>query len=151
MNQKTTVIKPKDIERKWHLVDAQGQTLGRLASRIAKLLIGKHKRQFSPHLDVGDYVVVTNASVIEVTGKKQTDKLYRHHSGYPGGFRETNFEELLKKNPVRVIELAVKGMLPKNKLRTPRLRRLKVHANSNHPYGPQLKAHESEMTERLMQ
>jgi len=131
---KTTVTKASDIKRSWHLIDAKNQTLGRLSTQIAELLIGKAKPYFTPSLDCGDYVVVVNAKDIKVTGKKTTDKLYRHHTGFPGGFREINFEDLMEKDPRKVITLSLKGMLPKNKLRADRLKRLKVFPDASHPY-----------------
>ena len=123
--------------RKWHLIDLSGQTLGRISTRIAGLLIGKDKPTFSPNLDDGDFVVVINSDEIKVTGKKLTDKSYYRHSGYPGGLREITLGEQIKKDSRRVIEIAVKGMLPKNKLQDPRLRRLKVFKNAVHPYAAQ--------------
>ena len=123
--------------RKWHLIDLSGQTLGRISTRIAGLLIGKDKATFSPNLDDGDFVVVINSDGIKVTGKKLTDKSYYRHSGYPGGLREITLGEQIKKDSRRVIEIAVKGMLPKNKLQDPRLRRLKVFKNAVHPYAAQ--------------
>lgn len=138
MNSRTTMPTAKEIKRAWHLVDLEGQTLGRAATRIATLLIGKHKTTYVPHLDCGDYVVVINAAKVVVTGAKQTDKLYRHHSMHPGGFREIPFEKLMDKDPRKVIMHALSGMLPKNKLRAERLKRLKVYAQGTHPYAKQL-------------
>lgn len=137
MNQTFTPT-PKHIKRSWHIVDAQGQILGRLSSQIAQTLIGKDKPYFANHLDCGDYVVVINAKKIKTTGTKTSNKLYRRHSGYPGGFKETNLKDLLQKTPSRVIEFAVKGMLPKNKLRADRLGRLKVFSDDKHPYQDKL-------------
>lgn len=134
----TKSLKAKEITRSWHAVDAKNQVLGRVASQVAQLLIGKNKPYFAPNLDCGDYVVVTNASSIKVTGNKSNDKLYYRHSGYPGALKETSFKDKLAKDPTKVIELAVKGMLPKNKLRDPRLRRLKVFAKDIHPYQDKL-------------
>jgi len=136
---KTTVTKAKDIKRQWHLIDVSGLTLGRISTKIAGLLMGKHKPMYTPHLDCGDYVIVTNAQKIEVTGNKRADKLYQHHTGHPGGFREINFEKLQEKDPARIIITSVKGMLPKNKLRDLRLKRLKVYTSDTHPYEHQLK------------
>lgn len=138
----TPVTKQSTIKRHWHLIDLDRQTLGRASSHIAQLLIGKHKPYFTPNLDCGDYVVVINASNVEVTGKKRQNKLYRHHSGHPGGFREYTFQQVQAKDPARIIELAVKGMLPKNKLRDRRLKRLKIFAGSKHPYLAQLSTKE---------
>lgn len=135
---KTTVIKAKDIQRNWHLVDLNNQTLGRISTQIAQLLIGKHKPHFSPNLDCGDYVVVINADKVKVTGKKSTDKLYRHHTGYPGGFREYTYKQVKRKDPKKIIRQSVMGMLPKNKLRDPRLKRLKIYVNDKHPYENQI-------------
>ena len=133
--QKTYQPKRKDIDRKWHLMDAKGQVLGRFASNIAQILIGKHKPAYSPHLDMGDCVVVVNAKEIEVTGRKANQKVYYKHSGFPGGFSETSYKKLLKDNPEKIIEKAVGGMLPRNRLHSPRLRRMKVYAGDKHPYG----------------
>ncbi len=135
---KTYSPKATHIHRKWHLIDAKNQVLGRLSTDIATKLIGKHKPYFTPHLDCGDYVVVVNAANIRVTGNKLHTKKYHHHSGYPGGLKSTNLKTLLHQNPLKVIEHSVNGMLPKNKLRTPRLRRLKVFATSTHPYQDKL-------------
>ncbi|MBI3954702.1 50S ribosomal protein L13 [Candidatus Collierbacteria bacterium] len=134
------MTKKASLTRNWHLIDLDGQVLGRVSTRIASLLIGKGKPNFAPHLDQGDYVVAINADKIRVTGKKATDKIYYSHSGYPGGLKSLTFTELLAKDPRKVIERAVKGMLPKNKLQTPRLRRLKVFKNDNHPYAAHLKS-----------
>ena len=131
---KTYQPKKKEIKRQWHLIDARGKILGRLATKIAQLLIGKHKPTFVPHLDSGDYVVVINAAQIKVTGKKLKKKIYYRHTGYMGGLKETRLEEMLAKHPTRVIWLAVKNMLPKNKLRKQRLKRLKIFADETHCY-----------------
>lgn len=131
---KTYQPKAGQIERAWHLVDLQGATLGRAATKIATLLMGKHKPAYAPHLDSGDYVVVINAQELVLTGHKLDHKLYQRHSGYPGGFKETTAKQLMAKDSRRVVELAVKGMLPKNKLQTPRLRRLKVYPGSEHSH-----------------
>lgn len=136
---KTTQLKSGDIKRDWHLIDLQGQILGRVSTQIATLLIGKHKPEFSPHMDNGDIVVAINAKDIKVTGKKMTDKLYQSHSGYPGGFKELRLEQVMAKDPRKVIEHAVKGMLPKNKHQQPRLRRLKVFVDGNHTYKDHFK------------
>lgn len=135
---KTHSTKPTDITRVWHLIDAHDQILGRLASRTAQLLIGKHKPYYAPHLDCGDYVIVTNAQQIKVTGNKLDQKIYYRHSGYPGGLKSITLKDQLKKDPVKIIEAAVKGMLPKNKLQQPRLRRLKVFLDDKHPYQDKL-------------
>ena len=121
----------------WYLVDAAGKTLGRLASEVAKRLRGKHKPEYTPNVDTGDHIIVINATQVKVTGKKSTDKIYYSHSGYPGGIKEITFEKLLAKNPERVIEIAVKGMLPKNSLGRDMYRKLKVYAGSDHPHTAQ--------------
>ncbi|KAJ2784926.1 54S ribosomal protein L23, mitochondrial [Coemansia javaensis] len=121
--------------RVWHLVDARGQVLGRLGTQIAQTLMGKHKPIYDPSADCGDYVVVVNARHIAVTGRKREQKLYRHHSRYPGGLKEIPFERLQDKDPGKIIEKAVSGMLPKNRLRKPRLQRLLVFPDAEHPYA----------------
>ena len=123
--------------RKWYVVDATGKTLGRLCTEIANRLRGKHKPEFTPHVDTGDYVVVVNAEKIVVTGSKTTDKLYHHHSGYPGGIKSISFDKLLVKSPEMIIEKAVKGMMPKNKLSRAMLSKLKVYAGNDHPHSAQ--------------
>ncbi len=136
-----TTYSPKvsEIKHFWHLIDANGQILGRLASEIATLLIGKHKPYFVSHLDCGDYVVVINAKEIKVTGKKETQKQYYRHSGYPGGFRQVTLKEQMAKDPRKIIEHAVAGMLPKNKLKDKRLARLKIFIDEKHSYESKLK------------
>lgn len=136
----TFSLKGGDIEKDWRVVDADGQTLGRLASGIATVLRGKHKPTYSPHLDMGDNVVVVNAEKIKVTGKKLTDKIYYRHTGYMGGLKQQTLKELMAKNPNRVIELAVRGMLPKNRLGRQLLRHLKVYAGPDHPHVAQVNA-----------
>ena len=136
---KTYSTKASDIERKWHVIDASGQTLGRLASEVARLLRGKHKPIFVPHLDTGDYVIVINADKVRVTGNKAEQKLYYRHSGYPGGLKSTSFAEMMKSQPTRVIEHAVRGMLPKNPLGRAMFKKLKVYAGPNHPHQAQVK------------
>lgn len=132
---KTYQPKVKEIKRNWHLVDARDAILGRMASNISSLLIGKHKVNYAPQMDMGDYVVVINAKKIKVTGRKENQKVYYHHSGYPGGFKEIAFSKLKKEQPEKIIELAVKRMLPTNRLKDKRMRRLKVFADVEHPYG----------------
>lgn len=132
---KTQHIRQQDVVRNWHLIDADGAIMGRFATKIAELLMGKHKRNYSPHVDMGDYVVVINAAKVKFTGKKRQQKKYQKHSGYPGGFREVSLENLMQKNPARVIELAVRRMLPDNRLRDKRMRRLKVFPGREHPYS----------------
>jgi large subunit ribosomal protein L13 len=134
---KTYTAKPGEIEREWLLVDAEGQTLGRLATRVADLLRGKGKPQYTPHVDTGDFVVVVNAEKIAVTGSKLDSKLYYRHSGYPGGLKQRTLREQLERRPTEVIRLAVKGMLPKNKLAAAQLRKLKVYAGPEHPHAAQ--------------
>jgi len=132
---KTKNIKAKDIKREWHLIDAKDKILGRVSTQIAKLLMGKHKRQYSPNLDLGDYVVVINAKYIKLTGNKAKEKEYFRHSGYPGGFKRISFQRLMSISPEKVIKHAVSGMLPKNRLREKRLTRLKVFPEETHPYS----------------
>lgn len=134
----TTVMpKEEDVERKWFLVDASDRVLGRLATQVATVLRGKHKPQFSPHLDVGDHVVVINAEKVHLTGRKLTDKIYRWHSGYIGGLREVSAERMLKTHPERVIEWAVQGMLPKGRLGRAMAKKLKVYKGAEHPHAAQ--------------
>lgn len=132
---KTFMQKKEAVVRQWHLVDAKGRVLGDVATEIATFLIGKHKPTFTPHVDGGDYVVVVNAQEVVVTGRKAEDKMYYRHSRYPGGLHEENFATLIQRNPAKVFEEAVKGMLPKNKQQEPRLRRLKVFASAEHAYA----------------
>jgi large subunit ribosomal protein L13 len=126
-----------DIERKWYLVDAQGKTLGRMATRIATVLRGKHKPEFSPHMDIGDYVIVVNAEKIHVTGRRRDQKIYYRHSGYPGGLSEISLRNLLVKHPTRAVKFAVRGMLPKNRLGRKMFRKLKVYSGPEHPHAAQ--------------
>lgn len=137
---RTRSTKVSDIERNWHVIDASGKTLGRVATEIAVLLKGKHKPIYSPNLDVGDYVIVVNAEKIEVTGKKLTDKMYYRHSNYPGGFRSISLGNVLETHPTRAIEHAVKGMLPHNRLGAAMFKKLKVYAGPEHPHEAQVKA-----------
>ena len=134
---KTWNAKAEDVERRWYLVDAEGQTLGRLATRIADTLRGKRKPQYTPHVDSGDFVVVVNAEKIAVTGTKLDDKLYYRHSGYPGGLRQRTLREQLERRPTEVIRKAVKGMLPRNKLASRQITKLKVYAGPEHPHAAQ--------------
>jgi large subunit ribosomal protein L13 len=134
---KTWNAKPNEIERQWQLVDAEGKTLGRLATRIADTLRGKDKPQYTPHVDTGDFVVVVNAEKIAVTGKKLDDKRYYRHSGYPGGLRSRTLREQLDRRPEEVIRKAVKGMLPRNRLGRAQLRKLKIYAGPEHPHTAQ--------------
>jgi large subunit ribosomal protein L13 len=134
---KTYTAKPGEIERRWYVVDAEGQNLGRLATRIADQLRGKNKPQFTPHVDTGDFVVVVNAEKIAVTGKKLDEKIYYRHSGYPGGLKQRTLREQLHRRPTEVLRLAVKGMLPKNKLAARQLTKLKIYAGPEHPHTAQ--------------
>jgi large subunit ribosomal protein L13 len=133
----TPVPKESEIERKWFVVNADGQVLGRLATRVATILRGKHKPTFSPHLDVGDHVVVVNAAKVHLTGRKLRDKRYRWHSGYIGGLREVSAEKMLKTHPERMVEWAVQGMLPKNRLGRAMAKKLKVYRGAEHPHQAQ--------------
>jgi large subunit ribosomal protein L13 len=134
---KTWNAKPGEVERRWYLVDADGKTLGRLATRVADTLRGKDKAQYTPHVDTGDFVVVVNAEKIAVTGNKLDDKRYYRHSGYPGGIRSRTLREELERRPTEVIRKAVKGMLPRNRLGRAQLTKLKVYAGPDHPHGAQ--------------
>ncbi len=136
---KTYTTKPADIKREWHLIDAEAQTLGRLASRVARLLMGKHKPIFSPNQDTGDFVVVVNAGKIHVTGKKMKDKIYYWHSGYPGGLKEVTLEKLLQTHPTRAVEHAVKGMLPHTRLGARMIKKLRVYVGEA-PLAAEMKA-----------
>ena len=135
--RKTYSAKPTEVTRDWYVVDAAGQTLGRLATAIATKLTGKDKPMYTSHIDCGDFIVVINSDKIAVTGKKMLDKKYYHHTGYPGGLKEITMEAQMVKDSTKVIENAVAGMLPKNKLRDERLKRLKVYATDQHPHAPQ--------------
>jgi len=135
--QKTYTPRPGDIERVWFVVDADGVPLGRLASRVAQILRGKHKVTYAPHVDGGDYIVIVNAEKVAVTSGKSQSKIYYRHSGYPGGLKEESFERLMKRRPEAIIERAVRGMLPKTKLGRQMIRKLKVHAGPDHPHGAQ--------------
>jgi large subunit ribosomal protein L13 len=134
---KTFVATPSTRQRDWVLVDANGKTLGRLATQVADMLRGKRKPEYTPHVDTGDFVVIVNAEKVHVTGDKRTAKMYRHHSGYPGGLRSRSLEEMLQRRPEEVIRIAVKGMLPRNRLARQQLRKLKVYAGPDHPHEAQ--------------
>lgn len=134
---KTMSAKAPDIQRGWYVIDAQGQTLGRLATRVAAILKGKHKPIYTPHVDCGDYVVIVNADKIHVTGQKMYQKQYYRHSGYPGGIKSITLRDQLQKFPTRVFEYAVRGMLPKNRLGRQMFKKLKVYAGPNHPHQAQ--------------
>jgi large subunit ribosomal protein L13 len=134
---KTPLVKKENIKPKWHLVDAEGKTLGRLATRVAILLRGKNKPIFAPHQDTGDFVVVVNAKKVSLTGKKWKEKIYVHHSGYPGGLKMASAEKIAQKKPERLITMAVQGMLPKNKLGRKLIKKLKVYPGDAHPHQAQ--------------
>lgn len=134
---KTFSAKPAEVRREWYLVDAKGKTLGRLATEIARRLRGKHKPEYTPHVDTGDYIVVVNASQLRVTGAKTTDKMYYHHTGYIGNMKSASFEKMMQKNPTKVLELAVKGMLPKNPLGRAMYKKLKIYAGTEHRHVAQ--------------
>ena len=137
---KTYSAKAADIKHEWHVIDASGQVLGRLATRVAILLMGKHKPMFTPNQDTGDYVIIINAEKIRVTGDKPRQKFYYRHSGYPGGFRSVSLEKMMPTKPTRVIEHAVKGMLPHNRLGAKMIKKLRVYTGDTHPHEAQIKA-----------
>ena len=134
---KTYSAKPLEVKREWYLLDAEGKTLGRLAVLAADLLRGKHKPQFTPNVDTGDFVIIINADKIQVTGRKETGKMYYHHTGYPGGLKSASFKDLMKKNPVLPLEKAIKGMLPHNTLGAEQFNKLKIYAGAEHPHAAQ--------------
>ena len=134
---KTYSAKPLEVERKWYVIDAEGEILGRLAVRVANILRGKNKPEYTPNVDTGDFVIVINADKVVVTGKKETDKMYYHHTGFPGGFRSASFRELMEKDARLPIEKAVKGMLPHNTLGSEQFTKLKVYAGAEHPHEAQ--------------
>ncbi len=134
---KTFSAKPLEVERKWYVIDADGQTLGRVAVAAANILRGKNKPQYTPNIDTGDFVIIINSEKITVSGKKETDKLYRSHSGFPGGFKEISFKAMMEKDPTRAIEKAVKGMLPHNTLGDQQFQKLKVYAGATHQHEAQ--------------
>ncbi len=134
---RTISAKNGSVPQNWYLIDASGKTLGRLATEVANRLRGKHKPEYTPHVDTGDYVVVVNASEIQVTGNKTTDKMYYRHTGYPGGLKSVNFSDLRDSHPERIIESAVKGMMPKNKLSRKMMGKLKIYAGAEHPHAAQ--------------
>ena len=134
---KSYMARPSSVERKWHLIDAEGQTLGRLAAEITCLLRGKNKPQYTPHIDTGDFVVVVNAEKVVVTGNKAEQKVYYRHTGYPGGLRETSFEAMLERKPTEILRRAVRGMMPKTRLGRQQLRKLKIYAGPEHPHEAQ--------------
>lgn len=131
------MARPSDVERKWYVLDAEGQTLGRLAAQAAHLLRGKHKPTYTPHIDTGDFVIIVNAEKVRLTGNKLLKKKYIHHTRYPGGLREMTYRDLLNKNPEKAVEVAVKGMLPHNRLGRKMFRKLKVYRGPDHPHQAQ--------------
>ena len=135
---KTYSTRAKDVEHQWHVIDASGKTLGKLATQVANLLMGKHKPTYAPYLDTGDFVIVINATKVKVTGKKPKQKTYYRHSGYPGGIKAETYEELMATHPTRIIEHAVKGMLPHNRLGRAMFKKLKVYASDSHPHQAQV-------------
>ncbi len=134
---KTFSAKPESVQRDWYIVDAENKNLGRLSTEIARRLRGKHKPEYTPHVDTGDYIIVINAEKVRVSGNKRTDKIYHHHTGYPGGLKSISFEKLIERAPERVIETAVKGMLPKNPLGRAMYKKMKVYAGTEHPHTAQ--------------
>jgi len=134
---RTVSVRHEDVPRKWYVVDAENKVLGRLASEVAIILRGKHKPIYTPHVDTGDYVIIVNADKVALTGKKWSQKLYRWHTGYPGGLREVPAEKLIQRRPERLVELAIRGMLPKTKLGRAMIRKLKVYATDAHPHAAQ--------------
>jgi large subunit ribosomal protein L13 len=134
---KSYMARPLEVEREWYVIDAAGKTLGRLASEIARILRGKNKPQYTPHVDVGDFVVVVNADGVVVTGKKAEQKVYRRHSGYPGGLKTTSYEQMMKRRPEEILRMAVYGMMPKTRLARQQMRKLKIYAGPEHPHAAQ--------------
>ncbi len=134
---RTYTAKPTDVERSWHQIDADGQVLGRLATLAARLLMGKHRPVYTPSLDTGDHVIVVNASRVKLTGRKEDQKIYRRHSGYEGGLREERARDVRERNPIRMVEEAIRGMLPKTKLGDAMYRKLNVYAGADHPHAAQ--------------
>ncbi len=134
---KTHLVKPADVKETWHLVDAQGRTLGRLAARVAGVLRGKHRPTFTPNVDLGDHVVIVNAEKVRLTGSKMETKLYRHHTGYPGGLKTATAAHLFRKDPTELLTRAIEGMLPKNSLGNRMAKKLRVYVGTNHPHQAQ--------------
>lgn len=134
---KTFMAKPAEVERQWYVIDADGQTLGRLSSEVAAILRGKHKPTYTPHVDTGDFVIIINAEKIQLTGNKLLQKKFRHHTGFPGGLKEVDYKTLMAKRPEKAIEAAVKGMLPHNRLGAAMFSKLKVYKGSEHPHQAQ--------------
>jgi len=137
MSTGSFIAKPQEVVHKWFVIDAEGKTLGRLASEVASILRGKKKPIYTPHVDTGDYVIVINAELVEVTGKKRQEKIYKRHTGYPGGLREITFEKLQAKNPEEIIRHAVKGMMPDGRLGRQMFKKLKIYAGAEHPHAAQ--------------
>jgi large subunit ribosomal protein L13 len=131
------MARPLEVERKWYVIDAEGKTLGRLASEIARILRGKNKPQYTPHVDVGDFVVVVNAEEVIVTGRKAEQKVYRRHSGYPGGMKETSYGQMMERRPEEIVRKAVYGMMPRTRLARQQMRKLKIYAGPEHPHSAQ--------------
>ena len=134
---KSYMARPLEVERKWYVVDAEGKHLGRLATEIVRVLRGKNKPQYTPHVDVGDFVVVVNADRVAVTGRKAEQRIYRRHSGYPGGMKETSYEQMLARKPTEVLRKAVYGMMPKSRLARKQFKKLKIYAGPEHPHSAQ--------------
>ncbi len=134
---KTYSAKPHEVEQKWYVIDATDRELGRIASLAANILRGKHKPEYTPHVDMGDFVIIINAEKIKISGKKETDKVYYHHTGYPGGLKSINFKDMMQKHPTRAMEKAVKGMLPHNSLGSKQFTKLNVYAGAEHPHQAQ--------------
>ena len=134
---KSYMARPLEVERKWYVVDAEGKHLGRLATEIVRVLRGKNKPQYTPHVDVGDFVVVVNADKVAVTGRKAQQRVYRRHSGYPGGMKETSYEQMLARKPTEVLRQAVYGMMPKSRLARKQFKKLKIYAGPEHPHSAQ--------------
>ena len=134
---KSYMARPLEVERKWYVVDAEGKHLGRLATEIVRVLRGKNKPQYTPHVDVGDFVVVVNADRVAVTGRKAQERVYRRHSGYPGGMKETSYEQMLARKPTEVLRKAVYGMMPKTRLARKQFKKLKIYAGPEHPHSAQ--------------
>ncbi len=134
---KSFMARPLEVERKWYVVDAEGKTLGRLSTEIARVLRGKHKAQYTPHIDTGDFVVVINADRIEVTGRKAEQKIYYRHTGYPGGLKEVSYERMMDRKPTEIVRKAVWGMMPKSRLARAQFKKLKIYAGSEHPHAAQ--------------
>ncbi len=134
---KSYMARPLEVEREWYVIDADGQTLGRLASEISRLLRGKNKTRYTPHVDTGDFVVVVNAEKVVVTGRKAEQKVYRRHSGYPGGLKETSYEQMLARKPTEVLRKAVHGMMPRTRLARKQFKKLKLYAGPDHPHSAQ--------------